>query len=315
MLREKIYNKGVEKMQQSEVFFIGLGMGGNAIVKELRKRTYDGIMIDCSTNNMNFLKMQQERDYYLLGGTGGTGGQREVGRQYIEKDLARLQTRLKNLNHVKEVVIIACADSGVVGGQEVIVKQIKKYASSCKISFLTILPFNYYFGQLREMIEECNQNIMLMQQGMISNHIYVKRKGEDRQTDIDEKIVNAMDNLFQNDLWVDKMSDLTLTNFREATNNKFIIVGEQRNQLMQELRDKFLELGLDFCDSHMEQIKESLAVFKEKQREREERWKKTNSITKSELEEYWFDWDINRVQFEVKRLEEALNDLAVLKDR
>lgn len=265
---------GGANMQQDEVFFIGLGKGGSTIVNELKKRAYRGIMIDCSVNNMKFLKMQQEEDYYLLGGTGGTAGERKTGRAYIEKELSHIQPVLENLCSVREVIIIACADSGVVGGQEVIVKEINKYAHGCKINFLSILPSQYCFGQLKEMVEECSQNIEFKKQGIISNHVYVKCEMEDRLTGIDDRIVKALDNLFENDYWTDKMSDSTLVEFVKNTNNRFLIVGEERNQLIQELRDKLLQKGLDFCNSYMKEVAKSIEASRVKQKEMEEHWKK-----------------------------------------
>lgn len=101
-----------------------------------------------------------------------------------------------------------------------------------------------------------------------------------------------------NDRIGERIDDKTLIEFIEVTNNKFIIAGEKRTQMIQDLKNRLIEEGVKFFDNYIKQMQNSLACFREK-----------------EIDDWIFTFDIGNIESHVRRLDEILKrDLSVLCD-
>ena len=160
----------------NKVFFIGLGLGGCRIVRDLKKLGYEGIMLDCSNNNRKALEIENGKrsldDYYTMG-IGGTCGKRSDGRAFIEKDIWQIQRKLLCLRNMEYVVMISCANSGVSGGEDILIQEVKENYPTCKIGLINILPTDYYIKTLEQIINASEVNDIIKIQGKIENHIYI----------------------------------------------------------------------------------------------------------------------------------------------
>lgn len=316
-------------MQQDKVFFIGLGKGGSIIVNELRKSAYSGIMIDCSTNNMNFLKMQEEKDYYILGETGGTGGLRSNGRKNIEKELWKIQDRLLTVQKVEHLVIVAYADSGVSGGSEVLVRDIKKKYPYCKISIVSIICMKQASkGQIVQMLGMCKENRKLKQEGLLESDIYVSNPAN-RKNDV---IIEAFDEIFNGNGSMNPLSDETLEEIIQATGNQVFRVGKQAEEVGKLLEKQLVEkcstdirILAEYGIMHIDKFLKA-AQDKQEQREQERQIKeKEQGIRRdkykelvqdmNELDYFCFTLNLSNAKSEFKGIVEYLDRyLSVLKD-
>lgn len=285
-------------MEKNNVFFIGLGLGGSTIVSQLKKRLYDGIMIDCSDSNMKYLKMQEEKDYYLLGGTSGTGKNRRVGKENIQKDLCKIQDKLITLQKTNYVVIIACANSGVSGGSEVLVKEIKEKYPNCRISIITIIPRISIetVRTIADMIEMYRENEKLKQEGLLESNIYA----ESPERWQSELIADTLDELFSRDEFNSVPNDKTVEEIIEMSSNQVFRVGEKAPEVMKLLQERLLEEysklirqeaigGIISIDRFLKAAKD-----KQEQREQERQRKEREQGIKRDRDEECFE-DLNEL--------------------
>lgn len=222
-------------MKRNDIFLIGLGARGNAIVKQLITRSYKGIMIDCSINNMDLLGMQRCKDYYILGATGGTSGERAKGKENVRKDLWKVQDRLTVAKEATHIVIVTCAASGVSGGSEVLVREMKDKCPSCEISIVTLIMSTWdCLYSLHQTIDMCKENRKLKQEGIVESDIYVL----DTISNKIDGIVDELDEAFSNQKT--GAENKTLEMLIQQTNNTSFMVGEKAQEHIAELKKELV---------------------------------------------------------------------------
>ncbi|MBE6021602.1 MAG: hypothetical protein E7231_00045 [Cellulosilyticum sp.] len=251
-----------------KVLFVGLGLGGCRIVKELIELGYSGMMIDCSSNNKKRMNLEDESHYYTIGGFGGTGGSYKLGKEYIEKGTWCIQPTMRMLRRIEYIVIIGCAESGVMGGIEPLVREIRnRYYPVAKLGVLSILPSKYSFETINEIVNGCRENMRYMRAKFIDNYMFFQEEELFDGICSNREIVEFMHGLFNDETIVDKIDDTALCQFinnREGktfNDNKSLLIGEERDEKIEELKGILRNNIVEYSNSQIEYIKQTLIKF------------------------------------------------------
>lgn len=171
-LKEKSSNIQDEKVMAINIAVVGVGQAGSRIAEVMQGRGYDAGVINTSSQDLEFIKV--DKKLLLDGSLGGTGKDLDLGRQIFEENEEQCFSFLQDVIGNNDMVYLAVSGGGGTGSSccDTIIPLMA--STGRPIGVIYILPKDTEDAQSkRNSIETLSRLAKMSTENMISNLIVV----------------------------------------------------------------------------------------------------------------------------------------------
>lgn len=131
-------------MEKNTVVFAGLGQCGGVLVDTMLQinPTYYSLFVNSAIGDLSKLKaVDIDSNAFIYGGSNGTGGDREIAKELLERDKYRLHEFLKKYTQFGVMVVMASLDGGTGSGSlPSFIKSVRRALPHICINVVGVLP-------------------------------------------------------------------------------------------------------------------------------------------------------------------------------
>lgn len=153
---------------------IGVGQAGSRVAELMYKKGYQAGVINTSSQDLEFIKVPEDRKLLLQGSLGGTGKDLDLGRQIFEESEVECENFIKSVLGSNDMLYLAISGGGGTGSSSPDTIIPLMFSTGAPIGVIYILPKDTEDAQSkRNSIETLSRLAKMSTTNMISNLVVV----------------------------------------------------------------------------------------------------------------------------------------------
>jgi len=166
--------QSVSKDVSIKISVIGVGQAGSRVAELMGKKGYDVGVINTSPQDLEYIKVPNEKKLLLHGSLGGTGKDLDLGRQIFEESEDECDSFIKSILGDNDMLYLAISGGGGTGSSSPDTIVPIMFNTGAPIGVIYILPKDTEDAQSkRNSIETLSRLAKMASENMISNLVVV----------------------------------------------------------------------------------------------------------------------------------------------